>query len=137
MRKKIVIIALVLSLFILSGCTKKQIDLLYSESVDNFDTFEPVTYITSFSDYTDTNYPIEVEAEFFNDNMLYTYTFLNANIGKDLFELKAYNIDNGILTLTIEDANSLASPAFGTYVMIFSIDLDIYNETTDILIEFA
>ncbi|QWB95261.1 hypothetical protein KHQ89_04625 [Mycoplasmatota bacterium] len=49
--KKTIIITLLLTIFLLSGCTKNKIELLYSESVENFDTFEPVSVITSFSDY--------------------------------------------------------------------------------------
>lgn len=135
--KKTIIITLLLTIFLLSGCTKNKIELLYSESVENFDTFEPVSVITSFSDYTDTNYPVEVDAEFFNDHMLYTYTFLNANIGSNLFSYKSYTLNDDILTLQIKDSKNEASPAFGTYVMIFSIDLDIYNDSSKIEIEFV
>jgi hypothetical protein len=126
---------MVLFLTILSGCTRNKIDLLFSESMEDYGTFEPATYLTSYSDFTDLNYPITVDASIFSDHILFTYTFLNANIGSDLFTYHSYEISDRVLTISIEETQSVSSPSFGNYVMIFSIALELYEQVDEVTVE--
>lgn len=135
--KKILFILSLFSFLLLSSCSKyEDVELLYSNTFYTSEDFSPDQVVTTFSQYTDTNYPIEVDAEFFNDYVLYTYSFMNNETGKDLFDLEDYEISNNHLILTLKETKNEGEPAFTTYIFIFAIKKDIYNEVDAIDIEF-
>lgn len=135
--KKLIFLLSILLVLILSSCSSyDDIELLYSNTFFTSEDFSPDQVVTSFSQYTDTNYPIELDAEFFNDYVLYTYSFMNNETGKDLFKLTDDDIIDNTLTLTLEETKNEGEAAFATYIFIFAIKKDIYNEVDAIEIVF-
>lgn len=118
-----------------------KITLLYSRSYVNFHDFEQaILLIDNYSDYLDSGYPLELDESYFDDYILYTFSFTNANLGTNIYVLDKYSIDedNQLLIEFIHtEEENLVLPAFGQYAMIFAIERSLYDSVDGVSAAYA
>ena len=118
-----------------------KITLLYSRSYVNFHDFDQaILLIDNYSDYVDSGYPLELDESYFDDYILYTFSFTNANLGTNIYVLDQYSVDedNQLLIEFIHTEEMiLVMPAFGQYAMIFSIDRALYDSVDGVSVEYS
>lgn len=151
MKKIYLFLLLVLSVFVLSSCdqferkptertdptetkeippTNKHdenvaVKLLYSGS--SISTNGSKEFIETYDDYLYYEYQLELEESFFENNILYTYSFLNNNIGSGLYKLYSFELIDSILNLELKETMVLSSPAFGGHTLVFSLEKDYFK----------
>lgn len=116
-----------------------EIYLLYSGSYSNFHDFnEPITWITSYNEYLNSDYSFELNERFFDDYSLYTYAFVYSNLGKDIFLYDTYLIVDNILFITCRPADEgQVSPAFGDYAIVFAIPKIMLGEDIEVFLSLS
>lgn len=135
MKKTSIFMILLIFMYLLVGCVElnenpDDISLLYSRSFDNFNDFEqPILVIDNYDSYLSSGYPLDLDENFFNNRILYTYSFEHYCMGTNIFLFNSYKItDDGILVIYYETDNDiLVLDAEGMYAMIFEIDKDLYH----------
>ncbi len=113
------------------------VNLIYSGDTSSYGVVtSAVEMIDSYRSYQTSNYELGLEASFFENYILYTYGFLNMNIGQDIFLYHDYDIFSNMLILNCyENEDIIVSPAFGGYVLVFAISKDIYEQVNNIKID--
>ncbi|MCK9271437.1 MAG: hypothetical protein RBQ64_02400 [Candidatus Izemoplasmatales bacterium] len=112
-----------------------EIYLLYSGSYLNFHDFvEPITWVTSYNEYLESDYSFELDERFFDDYSLYTYTFVNSNLGKDIFLYDDYLLIDNSLIITCNTDEGSVSPAFGEYAIVFAIPKELLNQDIEVFV---
>lgn len=118
-----------------SGNLNEMVSLLYSNS-NQFD--EVIPFIDNYSDYLESNYSLDLDETFFEDHILVSYTFMNENIGSNLYVLEGSFIseENDLLIQYAhnEEANNMY-PSTGEYVIIFAVDRILYDIVDDVMVE--
>lgn len=144
MRRVFKVLFLLCSVFVLMACEGSKYDqdsvkLLYSKSYGNVNDFDqPVIYIDNYSAYLDSGYPLNLEAAFFDDKVLYTYAFQNGSLGSGLFVFKSFLIDDDnrlVISYETRSGTIISSPAFGPYAMIFEIDKSLYDGVDGVIVQ--
>lgn len=141
MKNIFIFLTLIAFIFLFVGCVESnensdQITLLYSGSYDNFNDFDkPITWITSYEAYLDSDYPFELEEAYFDEYSLYTYSFVHSDLGRDIFLYDNFQLINNsiVITCTINNEKTV-SPAFGNYALIFAVSKEIISKNTEIII---
>ncbi len=98
---------------------------------------ETITWIDDQSTYDTFGYPFELEDTFFNQYSLYTYVFMNNNLGTDIYAFTAYDIYGETLYLQCNEHSELVLDAFGNYTMVFAIPRTIVNEIEDVSVSLS
>lgn len=113
------------------------IDLLYSKSYENFNDFdEPIEVIDTYDDYISSGYPLGLEKDYFNDKLLYTYTFYHYVMGSDIFLYHSDEITDDILFIYYEiNIDVEVLDAEGSYALIFGIDKDLFHSVVDVQVK--
>lgn len=101
------------------------VKLLYSGS--SISTNGSKEFIDNYEDYLFYGYNLELEESFFENNILYTYSFLNNNIGSELYKLYSFSIVNKTLNIELKENMIASSPAFGGHTLVFSIEKDYFK----------
>lgn len=121
--------------------TEQKVKLLYSRSYSNTHDFEePITLIESYAQYLESGYPLDLDESFFNDYVLYTYSFINANLGTNIYILDDYQLlESNILQINYKhnEGTIIVSPAFGPYAMIFEIEKSLYQSVDNVVVEYS
>lgn len=138
MRKKTFsFLLIILSLFMVSSCVNKKpktetenVELLFSGSSFSSNGFKEK--INTYEEYLLYEYNLELDETFFETYFLYTFGFLNSNIGSLLYKLYSYEIQNNVLNITLKENIILSSPAFGGYSLVFAIKKSYFELVEDI-----
>ncbi len=101
------------------------VKLLYSGCSVSTNGFKE--FIENYDDYLLYGYNLELEESFFEDNILYTYSFLNNNIGSGLYKLYSFELIDNALNLELKETMVSSSPAFGGHTLVFSIEKDYFK----------
>lgn len=143
MKKVFLFVVIIISSMAFISCSQNnhqedQIELLYSRSYENVHDFdEPVIYIDNYNDYLESGYPLDIDATFFETKILYTYAFVNPNLGTNIFIYDDFDIDelNNLFINCVPRGGTInVSPAFGPYAMIFAIDIELYDSVNQVYV---
>lgn len=137
MKKLILGFILIIAAVLLSGCeignNGIEVKLLYSSSGINANV---KTVIDNYDEYLEREYDLDLTSDFFNDSLIYTYVFQNNNLGEKLYDLDSYQLLNERLEIKMKNSddftNKWVSPAFGPYVLVFSVNKEYYNNVKDV-----
>lgn len=111
------------------------VELLYSSSF-SLQKKQITTFIFDYESYLETNYELGLEEDFFNDYLLYSYYFINNNLGTNIYRLHSYAIINNDLIIQCStNRKIIVLPAFGPYLMVFKIKKVFYESIDNILIK--
>ncbi len=139
MKKTVLIINLLFIIILMSSCSDKPIiELIYSASSSERTTETlPVSWIKTYDAYVNLGFDYGLDETFFDDNQLYVYTFMNNNLGTDIYSFKDYQvIDDKLLLDCYETPDKLVMTAFGTYTMVFSIPKTLVSNTLEVYVFF-
>lgn len=107
--------------------------MLYSGSYVNYHEFDvAVETIITYDDYENALYPYPLNQQFFDQYMLYTYSFMYSNLGKNIFNYQGLSMTDNVLTLYCPMKEGIISPAFGSYGIVFAIKKEMYEEVNQI-----
>lgn len=88
--------------------------------------------ISSYDDYLQSNYQLNLNRDFFVDNILYSYIFTNSSLGSGLYSLSNFKIIEGVLKITVMPTNVMSSPAFSGHILVFSIDKEYFKQVNSV-----
>lgn len=116
--------------------SNEEIELLYSGSYSNYHDFdEPITWITSYEAYLDSDYPFELDEAFFNNYSLHTYSFVYSNLGRNVFLYDDFLlVDNSLLITCVINNEVNVSPAFGSYALVFAISKGLIQDNLEVIV---